>query len=327
MKTPDPSELKQTARDLKTWEAVWPPPSAPPESWKQIYQYYGLTVPPEHIVSAALPVASNHVAVHLVRRPDQKTRGTVYLLHGYLEHSLINSRLINVLYNHGFNVVAMDLIGHGFSSGKRGHIDDFAEYAEAFHHVVTACRDRLPGPFFGLGHSTGCAVLWEHARRYQDVPIHAYVFAAPLVRSFLWHLSLVGASVASSFTDRVKRRTDNSSHDPQFMTFIRERDPLQPEAVPLSWLDALKQWDERNQTYTGSCSAPLLVLQGDADTVVDWRYNLPYLKSRFPRYRQVMLPGAKHCLYNESDRYRKPVFRIVLRFLRRQSRRSGDVAK
>jgi alpha-beta hydrolase superfamily lysophospholipase len=55
-----------------------------------------------------------------------------------------------------------------------------------------------------------------------------------------------------------------------------------------------------------------LILQGDRDTTVDWRYNVRLLRDKFPAANVEMIPGARHELLNEAAEFRsKVVGRII----------------
>ena len=51
-----------------------------------------------------------------------------------------------------------------------------------------------------------------------------------------------------------------------------------------------------------------LVIQGDQDTTVDWRWNLARIRETFPAAEIRILQGARHHLVNESPELRAQVF-------------------
>jgi RNA polymerase nonessential primary-like sigma factor len=60
---------------------------------------------------------------------------------------------------------------------------------------------------------------------------------------------------------------------------------------------------------------PALLIQGDADMTVDWRYNLPRYGKLFPGLRIELVHGAGHQLANESLALRERYLRAVDRYL------------
>ena len=55
-------------------------------------------------------------------------------------------------------------------------------------------------------------------------------------------------------------------------------------------------------------AAPLTVVQGAGDDTVDWKFNLPAIRGKFPNAKEVLVPGARHHLVNESREFRDRVF-------------------
>lgn len=98
-------------------------------------------------------------------------RGTVLLLHGWAGRAAFMSVFVTALKREGFEVVAMDLPGHGASSGRRLTmplaVDAIAAVARVF------------GPFHGVvGHSFGGAIAVTAAAG--GVPVYAPLSARKL---------------------------------------------------------------------------------------------------------------------------------------------------
>ena len=60
---------------------------------------------------------------------------------------------------------------------------------------------------------------------------------------------------------------------------------------------------------------PVLVVQGEQDDTVDWRYNLDVIEEKFPLAEIVRLPRARHHLVAEAPALRTEVFDAIDRFL------------
>ena len=111
----------------------------------------------------------------------------------------------------------------------------------------------------------------------------------------------------------MSRRYAINSSDPDFVDFV-ESDPLQSRRVPVAWVRALRRWQAslpRRDLGVG----PAMVVQGDADTTVDWRYNLPVIERLFPGCTTEMLAGAGHHLANESPALRERYLQTVGQYL------------
>lgn len=242
------------------------------------------------------------------------SRGTVFVLHGYLDHMGQAAPAIRELVAADFSVVAFDLPGHGLSEGPRMGLDSISTYVAALDSVFrVAARLGLPRPWIALGHSTGGAVLLEAARR-PDFPLQAVILVAPLVRHAWWRLSGAFLPVAGLVTDSVdRRRKIVSTHDTAFQASIA-RDPLQGRVLPFSWERAVRRWEATLDTGRWA-PVPWLWLQGGADRVVDGSHGEGWARSHLENIRIVEVPGAYHHLLEEAEPWRSRAWVPVRAFL------------
>lgn len=249
-------------------------------------------------------------------------KGTIVTMHGYFVHTGLIRHLIQSLLDAHYAVVAVDLPGHGLSSGPRASITEFGAYSGALAKVTETAK-ALPGPHYIVGHSTGGAGVWEYLLKYPDHPYQKAVLAAPLVRSAFWDLSMTGYHLGNGWLTELPRLLRPTSRDPEFIAMVR-RDPLQYAGTPVQWVRALKEWNEHVIESYPPTPLPLLILQGTEDTVVDWAYNLPFLQRKFPNAQIQYLPGANHDLLWESPDIRETVFTNLLSFLNEPAGKEVD---
>ncbi|MCD8510500.1 MAG: alpha/beta hydrolase [Bacillus sp. (in: Bacteria)] len=118
----------------------------------------------------------------------EKSKGTVYLIHGYLDHSTGLNRTINLLLQENFQVAVIDLPGHGFSEGEKGMISSFDDYLDAIINGFESVKKVMgEGDVVGLGHSTGAALLF-HACSEKKIQLKGLLLVAPLYHPFKWTL-------------------------------------------------------------------------------------------------------------------------------------------
>lgn len=241
-------------------------------------------------------------------------RGTAFIVHGYFDHVGLYRHLIRHLLEQNFAVVAFDLPGHGLSSGERVSIASFDRYVEVFAELLDNCQERLPQPWHGVGQSTGASILLKYVMR-ADSPPRANPFATasllcPLIRPVGWNLSIWLYRLSHRWRTRVPRYHNPSSHDDDFLDFIARRDPLQDHYISVEWVGAMKRWIEEFLALP-PCDYPFHIIQGTADTTVDWRYNLRQLKGKLTGARYTMIDDARHQLVNESPEIRQQVFKTL----------------
>lgn len=257
-----------------------------------------------HIRSGAFTLA-----VHQWSQCD--ARANLLLVHGYFDHSGLFNKLIAWALAQRCNVLIFDLPGHGLSSGEPAVIDDFGDYSGALDAVLRA-TSLPPLPWWAMAQSTGCAALMDYARKY-TWSFAATVLLAPLVRPAGWTVVSEAQRLLSPFMSSVQRNFSVNSSDREFLEFVK-RDPLQCRRTSLRWVGALRIWLRglaRRDLGVGAA----LVIQGDADGTVDWRYNIDFVRALFPGSHVEYLPGAGHQLANEAESYRRTYLALVVDWL------------
>lgn len=244
--------------------------------------------------------AGYRVALHLFSPPGE-SRGSLVAIHGYLAHTLQLASLIEEALVQGYTVLAVELPGHALSGGERGGIGSFGEYGELLSASLEAAERSLPRPWHAAGHSTGASTILIHLAEHGD-PFAGVVFLAPLIESKFYGLSRFGRFVTRPLLSDLSTGYE---------------EVLGVERMPLSWFDAQVRWNRRNDEYP-VFDRPLLVLQGDADTVVAWRKNRRYLERHFLRMEYHLLEGAGHVILKEREPILEEALRRIFRFLEDQ---------
>jgi alpha-beta hydrolase superfamily lysophospholipase len=247
-----------------------------------------------------------------------KMRGTVFILHGYLDHSALYRHLIADCLRRGYVVFIFDLPGHGLSSGERVDIPDFNHYQHVLKEILARFGRQLPQPFYGIGQSTGAAILMDHVLRNMAAgrppAFRKLLLLAPLVRPVQWAKIRFGWWLIHHFKKGVPRVFRRNTSDEAFLRFVAETDPLQDVLVPMGWVGALKRWVARLQALPRA-DFPVLLVQGGRDETVEWRYNNAFVRERFRVEHEHLEPEASHQLANERDDLRAPVHAALARML------------
>jgi alpha-beta hydrolase superfamily lysophospholipase len=234
---------------------------------------------------------------------------TLFLVHGFYDHMGLYRHALQWALSQGFAVISCDLPGHGLSSGERASIADFRDYQTVLDALFAeAAGLQLPKPWHLLGQSTGGAIIVDHLlHRGAQSPAQGQVMLmAPLVRPWAWGWSKLSYRLLNPFVNGIARRFSENTNDPAFMPFL-VADPLQPRRLPTAWVGALVQWVRRIERAPGSMRE-VLIVQGENDTTVDWRYNLSVLRTKFASVQVLQVPGARHHLVNELPEIRGRCF-------------------
>jgi alpha-beta hydrolase superfamily lysophospholipase len=253
---------------------------------------------------------------------EEKSKGTVVIVHGYLDHTGLYGRAIQWALTQGYDVLSFDLPGHGLSSGDPASIINFDTYSEILDDIIRQNQHTLTKPLIALGQSTGCAIICHSLLAKKntvtsslaeenppikesapDRPFTQAILLAPLVRSQHWRWLRYIYFLLRPTVYSIQRNFVRSSHHQAFNQFIKNADPLQASRIPLLWLGAMEQWYQTIQYSSQTCDLPLTIIQGTGDTTVDWRYNIPALSRIFTHSHSYFIQDAQHHLVNESPEY------------------------
>lgn len=273
-----------------------------------------------------------HIAEHKIHvqvfEPLQPAKGTVWLLHGYLEHSGIYQPIIEEIIREGLSVMTYDLPGHGLSDGAVASIREFSIYQQILLQLGEWAEQhlqQLPKPWLGIGQSTGGAILIDHSLSFcaqRKTPMmERLLLLSPLVRpvkSSWWHNS-IGLGLIKKIKRDVPRRFRRNNHNPEFLRFVRLTDPLQPRVMGMDWILALSRWMLHIEQLP-ACRMPVWMAQGALDQTVDWRYNLEFIRKKFRLQTLLMLEEGSHQLINERADIRTALTALIPAFLHATSR-------
>ncbi len=246
----------------------------------------------------------------------EHAKGTVIVAPGLFDHVGIYQKFIAYLLSENFSVLAIDMPGHGLSEGERAEIGDFSEYVT----IIDACLEKFQqlisfDKLIMLGQSTGGAAVAHYllSGKFNN-RVSAAILLAPLLRPTNWAYVNSAWLLAHYFIKRVPRRFAVNSNDEHFLEFLENRDCLQPKHISLRWVGAMREWIKTFPKFAVNAT-PILILQGDDDGTVDWKYNLPIFESKFCNAQVKIITGARHHLVNEAKNHFNEVKLAVSEFL------------
>jgi acylglycerol lipase len=112
---------------------------------------------------------------------SQPVRGVVVLVHGAHEHGGRYAHVAQRLLESGFQLYAVDHLGHGRSPGTRGNIGSMTRTVAGVDELARFAQARHPeAPLFVYGHSLGGLIALQYISG-EPVPLHGAVISAPAV--------------------------------------------------------------------------------------------------------------------------------------------------
>jgi lysophospholipase len=290
---------------------------------------------PEDAVSGMIKTRDG-VEIRYARwHPPPGRKGTVCLFQGRAEFIEKYFETVRDLRDRGFAVATIDWRGQGGSgrqiaNSRKGYVRRFSDYQldlEAFINDVVL--PDCPPPHFALAHSMGASVLLRAAREgrrwFDRMVLLAPMIALPGRRqSQLGRIAVKALRMAGFGSLYVPGGDASVMQQRPFVGNLLTSDPVRYarnvavlEAEPalavgwptVAWTDsAFKVMAEfAEPSYPGRIRQPLLIIAAGLDHIV----STPAIDDFSIRLRagsHLIVPGARHELLMEQDRFRGQVF-------------------
>lgn len=246
-------------------------------------------------------------SVHGYHWAAPSPRGRVLLQHGYAEHAerfvTRYSELIPHFVDHGLDVYAFDMPGHGRSPGRRGTVD---VRMAATYHLAAARSLVAAGPIVLYGHSLGGLVtartLVENLPGVSGAVISSA--ALPLSGPTLRGLAALLAHVAPNGDSPGRPAPITTLARPAENAALIAADPL---AYPgrLTNLTASTALQTATEVWrrAAQCTVPALILHGSDDVSTDPSGSRRLFESLGSADKTLQIvPGGCHELLNDDGR-------------------------
>ena len=290
---------------------------------------------PDDVISGTLKTRDG-VSLRFARwAPPPGRKGTVCLFQGRSEFIEKYFETVRDLRARGFAVATLDWRGQGMSeralrNPRKGYVRNFNQYQidlETFVNDVVL--PDCPPPVFALAHSMGATILLRAAqagiRWFDRMVLLAPMIALPGMRRSLTTRTLVrtmryvglgGAYVPGGDATVMMQRPfigNLLTSDPVRYArnvAVLEAEPKLAIGWPtVAWTDsAFRVMGELSESgYPGRIRQPILIIAAGQDGIV----STPAIDDFSVRLRagsHLIVPGARHELLMEQDRFRAQVF-------------------
>jgi len=230
-------------------------------------------------------------------------RARVVFLHGFGEHSGLYHRFAAALGEQRIEVLALDQIGHGLTSGERGvfgSLDDLADNATGLAAIAGS-----DVPVVLAGHSLGSLVTALLAARAPDA-YAGYVLSGSILSPLDWVAELAAGGdldLDPAALSSEPAYLDALVTDPLAFTSARSAETL-ASTLPPAWTEV--------EAVLPAVTRPILLVHGGQDPIAPTDEARRWA-DRLPAGRAAVIPGSLHDVLN--DRSHETVALIVAAFV------------
>ena len=235
----------------------------------------------------------------------EMVRGVVVLVHGFGEHSgRYKNNSIPMLLHSNCAVVTYDNVGHGKSSGKRGHCPSYIALLDILGGVIEKAQECYPNmPLFLYGHSMGGNLVLNYALR-RETKIAGIVVTSPYLRLAFqppkWKMVFgkLLLKILPSITLPSGLDANGISRIPEEVAKYK-KDPLVHDKVSPMFSFPIMDAGDWAIENAYQLAVDTLMLHGSADPIIDHTASLEFNQNS-NKTTLKLFEGGFHELHNDS---------------------------
>jgi lysophospholipase len=215
---------------------------------------------------------------------------------------------------------------------QMGHVDEFDDYIRDLDTMISQFDLQHYQHRFLLGHSMGGAITTRYLQTHDSSAFTAVALSAPMFGIYLSAALKPIARGLAKWMTKLLPQTHYAPGQTGFSLQPFENNTLSHSKVRYEWADELHlnteqiqmggpthQWVWQAIDAAKLCvenankiELPLLVMQGEADLVVDNKSHVQFMKTATASTHMMTIKGARHELLVESDSMRNQALNAVL---------------
>jgi alpha-beta hydrolase superfamily lysophospholipase len=243
---------------------------------------------------------------------------TFAVAHGLGEHAGRYADFAEAMARRGFGTYAMDLRGHGRSSGQRGHVDSWSQWTDDIAAFVKRVEETSGQEVVPLGHSFGGVAMLSAVLQGKLPTARRFVVSSPALRAKVvvprWKVNL-----AESTSKLIPRLAMSNQVDAGTLSRIPEvvaayrTDPLVHAKISSRLFTEWQKASREVLNHSGQISIPFLIIAGTADNLIDSSGSEELHRVAKDRSELHLMPGGYHEPFNDADR--EDVFDLIAGWL------------
>ncbi|MBY0096225.1 alpha/beta hydrolase [Mesobacillus maritimus] len=239
-------------------------------------------------------------------QPKTKAKAVIMLIHGFGDHSGGLQNITSSLAKNHYIVYAVDLRGHGKSSGKRGFIRSWNEFRGDIHELRKLVTLKEPNlPLYVIGHSMGGVISLDYSLKHSE-GIAGVVAISPGISYEPTAFERLGVLVMGKLKPDLKIIKSGNfqlqAKDPALQAKYNPEGLRHNTATP-GLGRGLLQASKHVVNNALSINVPLLLQYGVDDKITPPKKLNQFFKQVGSKDKQVLeYPNARHRPFDEAGR-------------------------
>jgi alpha-beta hydrolase superfamily lysophospholipase len=237
-------------------------------------------------------------------------KGTIVIVHGLAEHSECYNEFAKELTPDNWQITAIDLRGHGKSSGKRGYVNDFYDMVKDVHLFLDLVRHTIhkDGPLILFGHSMGGLLALRTVLTQQELGISALCLSSPAlgidkeVPKIKEKLAEFAGEWAPKLTLANEIKYSELIRDHELQKAY-DRDPLRHDKISPRLYLGMKEAMEKSAEEASALSLPLLMQLAGKEMIVSTPASEHFFAIAGSAKKKIHIYNdSYHEIFNDLDR-------------------------
>ena len=253
--------------------------------------------------------------------PKEKVKKNLFIIHGLGEHSGRYEDLAKILTQEGIGVFSIDLIGHGKSSGRKGHIKSFEDFINAVETGVIYVRKKfLDTPIILFGHSLGGLISLKFLIDRESKEIERSIISSPWIETALEipnHLLFIHKIFQKIIPGLQLSNNLITSHLSKDKKIVEkyENDILVHDKISLNLFSEITKTINNVIDRSSRIKIKILIYHGKNDKIISHK-GTEKVASLIPNNKFILFKDIFHEPHNDNEK--DLVFKELIEFINKQ---------
>lgn len=230
----------------------------------------------------------------------------VILIHGFGEHISRYEHVAEKFTTNSISVLGVDLIGHGNSTGKRGHVESMNDFYGCLDTMLGYAKQDLKDlPFILYGHSMGGNIVLNYHLNNKKNEFCCVLASSPWLKLKLQPsaVQLFLAKTMNSIYPSLQQAGDLDIKEISSVKSVQEdyaNDPLNHKKISVRLFNEIYKNGLHVIENAANINIPVLIAHGEADAITSADASKEFA-ANCPSATLKLWPDLRHETHNEHN--------------------------
>lgn len=236
----------------------------------------------------------------------ENPRAVVILVHGFGEHISRYEHVAERFTAKNISVLGVDLIGHGNSTGKRGHVDSMNDFYGCIESMINYIKqDAKDMPLVLYGHSMGGNIALNYQLSNKQSEFCCVLASSPWLKLKMQPsaVQLFLAKTMNSIYPSLQQASDLDVKEISSVESVQEdyaNDPLNHDRITVRLFNEIYKYGLHAIENAADINTLVLIGHGEVDAITSADASKEFT-ANCPSASMKIWPGLRHEPHNEHN--------------------------